>query len=726
MIQAVLVIVALVTILVGVRSPAPARTPAPADPATWRDAFAIGALLAAHTPELLLMRAASNLPGFLPADARTHAIVARRLFDGGIGSGWVDSYLGGFPLASHYPIVGWVLTGLPMALGVSPVNATNWVCFGCIVATPVLAYLLARRLGATVLSSLAGTLLVVWTSPLNPFVGSTATYFHLGLVSQCVVMPLLVLWLASVLVGRNLAWAALWANLSFLAHPQVALGAAILLTVAVAAARRRQWALNAGASLGSAALVSAVVYGYGMLHLGLPFGWPVIPRWMQLGFGPDRLVDWFWEGVLLDRDRLPILTGLWAASVVVLFARAKLAPARAALITSVLVVALSVVGPSLADAGRLGELALKVVQPLRILALVPLVAAASVIVALEQQRETMGRWFGRILPMRATQVVGAAVGVGIALPLALSHAGNANARIAAISASIAQGPCGAREPDEAQFQALRAALGQLRGVRLWIDDREGAVPATCTAATGIESASALPLATTRGVGAHVGFAWQLVRLLAPEQPGLAERSEALGISHLLLGAELGPENAPGFELVGRYGPLHLYARRSGSSLFGLGCARERRSGPSATLGAGLLRDAGSEAQRTALFDPSEWIELRPDALPAGFDVVTEPCSIDGALLSSEAHANARHSVEVDAPGPVELVLRVTAHPAWRWKLDGRSVQPRMIFPAYYAVALPAGHHRVEVTAHWNPWVAAALLISVLGPLAWGIVVWRRR
>ena len=110
---------------------------------------------------LLLMRAASNLPGFLPADARTHAIVARRLFDGGIGSGWVDSYLGGFPLASHYPIVGWVLTGLPMALGVSPVNATNWVCFGCIVATPVLAYLLARRLGATVLSSLAGTLLVV-------------------------------------------------------------------------------------------------------------------------------------------------------------------------------------------------------------------------------------------------------------------------------------------------------------------------------------------------------------------------------------------------------------------------------------------------------------------------------------------------------------------------------------------------------------------------------------
>ncbi|MBI3201536.1 MAG: hypothetical protein HYZ29_08340 [Myxococcales bacterium] len=725
MIQGALVVAALVAVLVGLRSGEPSGDRAPATGPTWRDALAIVALLCAHAPELELLLATGQMPGFLPADARTHAVVARRLVEGGLGSGWIDSYLGGFPLATHYPIVGWLVIGLPMALGASPVAATNWVCLGCVVATPVLAYRLARTLGATELSSLGGALLLVWVSPLNPFVGSSATYFHTGLVSQCVVMPLVVLWVTSVLASRPLAWAALWANLAFLAHPQVALGGALLLGCACVVGGQRRWIVAAAASLGSALLGSAVVYGHGMRHLLLPFGWPPLPRWMQIGFGPDRLVDWFWNGELLDRDRLPVFTALWLGALVVLAVRARQRAARMALAATLVAVPLSVVGPSLGDAGRLGELALKVLQPLRLRALLPLVGAAAVVVAVEVQRERVTPALTRHFSRRAVQVVASALALALAFPMAAAHTEAASARLGAISRSLAQGPCGSPDPTSAQLNTLREDLRRLEGSRLWIDDREGSLAANCAALTGLESDSALPLATTRGVGAHVGFAWQLVRRLAIDEPGLAGRAEALGISHLLVGQPLAAANASDFELRARYGALHLYARRSGSGLFGVGCLRVRRSGPNAELAASLLEDAENELRRGTLFDRTVWTELVPNG-PPSFDTLTDGCDVEGARLRNEHHAASRHVVELEAPHPVTLVLRVTAHPWWRWTVDGRPVAPRMVFPAYPSISVPEGRHRIEVTARFSPWVVGALAWSVVGPIAWALVARRQR
>jgi len=725
MIQGALVIVALLAVFAGLRAQAPAEARASAPTPTWRDALAIAALLVAHAPELSLVLATRPMPGFLPADARTHAVVARQLFEGGWGSGWIDSYLGGFPLATHYPIFGWVLVGLPMALGASPVAATNAVCLACVAMTPILAYRLARRLGAAELSSLLGALLLVWVSPLNPFVGSSATYFHTGLVSQCVVMPLMVLWLTRVLTSQHLAGAALWANLAFLAHPQVALGGAILLVSVCVVSGQRRWVVAAASSLASAVVCSAIVYGHGMRHLLLPFGWPPLPRWMQVGFGADRLADWFWGGELLDRDRLPLFTALWLGAVVVLAARARVRAARMALVASVLAVVLSVIGPSLGQSGRLGELALKVLQPLRLLALLPLVGAAAIVTALEVQRPAVASFLSPRLSRRAVQVVVSALVVAVAAPMAHSHLTAVNARIDAIARSVAQGPCGTADPTFSELAALRADLRRLRGGRLFIDDREGSLAANCAALTGLEADSALPLATTRGVGAHVGFAWQLVRRLALEDPGLAQRAETLGISHLLVGQPLTPANASSFDLLARHGALHLYARRGGSGLFGVGCIRERRSGANAVLAAGLLEDADSEHRRVALFDPSGWTELAVDG-PPSFEALSESCAEGAASRSNEQHASSRHVIELEAQAPVALVLRVTAHPWWRWSLDGRPVESRMVFPGYPAISVPEGRHRIVVTASWSPWVVGALAGSLLGPLAWALVARRQR
>jgi hypothetical protein len=366
----------------------------------WRKLDAVLLLLIAFTNLDLLpvLRATRLLPDYLPGDSSTHALVAMHLFDSGWFPQWSESYVGGFPVTIHYPVLGWLLIALPMKLGASPTSTTLFVGYLTALSIPLLFYYVARKNGASLVSSLLVALFLQWFSPRTPFIGNVEVFATSGLLSQAVCMPFILLW-GSTLFGKGSASRVCYLEiLCVLSHPQITASAALIFGFGVVVTRNgaliRRYVLTQTIAI----FVAACVYGPGLATMRVPFGWPDLVPWLRFGFGPEKLYDWLVEGDLLDHDRPPLLTALWLSSVLLLVSRSRSnVIARVSVAISVIGFTLCISGPTLARAGNVGTAIVSVFQPLRTMACLPLVVASTILVTFELYRETPRRIFERLL-----------------------------------------------------------------------------------------------------------------------------------------------------------------------------------------------------------------------------------------------------------------------------------------------------------------------------------------
>src|SRR3954470_6969615 len=129
------------------------------------------AVLLGNLPLLLLAPWRRGADTFFPADAASHAKVALELATRGLGHGWLESYLGGFPFGHHYPPLGWLLLTLGMRAGLGAATAVNTLGFVAALAAPFALYTALVRAGARPLHAACGGCLLALVSPYNSFVG---------------------------------------------------------------------------------------------------------------------------------------------------------------------------------------------------------------------------------------------------------------------------------------------------------------------------------------------------------------------------------------------------------------------------------------------------------------------------------------------------------------------------------------------------------------------------
>lgn len=85
----------------------------------------------------------------------------------------------------------------------------------------------------------------------------------------------------------------------------------------------------------------------------------------------------------------------------------------------------------------------------------------------------------------------------------------------------------------------------------------------------------------------------------------------------------------------------------------------------------------------------------------------------------------RYEVEVDAVRDCHVMLKANYHPGWRVDVDGEAIDPIMVAPAYVAVPVKAGEHRVTFRYTASPLRVPLALGGVVSIL---VVAWlgRRR
>jgi hypothetical protein len=656
----------------------------------------------------------SGAPFVFWGDTQSHARVAAELARGGLGHGWLFSYLGGFPFGHHYPALGWLVLAAEIRAGLAPGAAVYALGFAATLALPLVLYFSLVRGRVAPGFAGVGALLACWVSPYNGFVGGDETFFTVGLVSQVVALPL-VLWLvAATLFGRRRWEAPLAAWLAMSSHPQVTVAALLVLGIASLASGRRHAIANVVWVSAIALCAGAALYGQGIASLDIPFGWPPNMGWRQFGFPPSRLRWWFEDGDLLDLDRAPVLTALVAAALLILVVDARRASSRALAVACVTTLLLAVSGQWLREQGRVGALLLSFLQPLRVVSLiVPLAASVLAVASARAARALAATGYGPIARHAPVAIVLLVAAIeAFALPSRLDYTSRVAASLR--DASSCSGP-GNRASADVDARDLREAVAALAGGRLWYDAHADTELQHCVTRYGIELASAVPIGTAASVGAHVGVLSHATQLLRPLQPGSARRAEALGIGHLLLErADAAPLD--GWALRYQRGALQLLSQPA--AIVGAGCIERRWSGRRDALREHLIEQLGEPAAADRLLDPQALtqIEYSDEAL-AESPVPGAGCDAAGATVEDVGVDAETITASVQSRAAVDVVFRVTAFPTWRVRIDGApAAVPSLIAPGFFAVRVPSGRHAlsasVELLPHYGLWISAALVASV--------------
>jgi hypothetical protein len=453
--------------------------------------------------------------------------------------------------------------------------------------------------------------------------------------------------------------------------------------------------------------------------------------WKVTGFGPDHVSRWFVDGELFDARRPSVLTAVWLVALVTCVASAwrgqNARAARAVLLASAASVALSVSGGLLHDLGRPGAFVLSFLQPLRVLCLVPVVAAALIAAALEVLGDALAklpegygtrRLVVAILWLRRTGLAPLVLAVPVvalacvALPDRLRWVHEWRQSLAAVEASSRA--CAAL--DYVPAPGAGPWWRRLEGGRLW-HDAESTNGLTCAVGAGFEVASTVPLAATSAVGTHVGVHAVAFRQLHPERPGSALRAEALGIRHALVDDQSASRD-DGWEVVARSAPYALLARRGGTGLVGVGCVESALYGADAEV-RDLLFATLPTAQGAAHFlDPTHLVALRADAGPTREEPVElDGCDATSAKVTESPAEPGRFDAQVESASPVDVVLRATAFPSWGVRVDGQPASIRTLAVGFFSVRVAAGAHHVEATVAPLPDYGVGLVIALLGTVA---------
>jgi len=697
-----------------------------------RHAAVLSVLLLAANAPLAIWAAAFSARG--AGDARTHARMAAAIARHGLSHGWTDAYGAGFPLGLHYPLVHSLVAALLVKAGLAPMVALDVLGLLAVLAAPFAVLAVGLRAGARPSAALAAALVVSWVTPGGYFVGGYEAFYGLGLFSQAMVIPFVVL-LAGAVARRGPFWhATAAAVLATLLHPQIAVAAALVMSLPVALSRDRgalERYLRAGVAMG---LVGAAVYGPGIATLKLPFGWPPMEAWRTIGFGPDHLRAWFFDGELLDVNRPPILTALWVGSLLVVLARLGRPLPRAAALASTVTVTLAVSGGALLRLGRAGSFLLSFLQPLRVLALVPLVAAFTVLVAIEEAAPVVaavyGRAVSRLAPAARSRLerpwVAAAVPLAlfaaVALPGRFAVAELVSQKVLGILGSFpANDACGPPFAAVSTPRPVKGWVASLSGGRLWYDDTTPRA-VECEFATGFEIDSRVPIAVTSGVGAHVGVLELAFHQLAPTRAGSARRAEALGVRHVLLFD--GPPKDPGWTTTHAIGDIVMADRVGGTDLVGVGCITTRWSGSNAALERRLFAGLATPEGADLLLHPNALVALEITRGRVS-ETPRDPgdCSSQGAVVTERPREPGAVEADIDAPAPIDVVLRVTAFPTWRVLVDGRPTPTTTVAPGFPSVRVGAGRHHVEAVVAPLPGYLVGVLLALLCA---GLCSWPRR
>lgn len=682
------------------------RNVAPSVTATWRAraltpgsaAATIALVLAACLPLLLVLPLVLRSPAPLSGDARSHALIAQGIATRGIARGWIDVYQGGFPLGPHYPSVGFLLAAALIRLGAETSLAVQTLGVLATLATPVVVALCVARAGGGVLPAACAGMVVAIVAPPDGFVGGVDAWLYIGVLSQVLAMPLVVL-LAYAVATDARRFAVITSALLTVTHPQVTATTLLALgvTVALTGARAR-WASLALAAAASF-VAGAAVFGPGLATLEVPYGWPPAQAWRITGFPPERLSWWLGDAELLDKGRAPVLTALWGASIVVVAARARAPLPRAVLVANAATLAFSVSGTALARAGRLGAALLSFLQPIRVMGLVPLVVAAAVAVALHEVFTVLAACDRRAL--RVAQILVAALVVSsgaLCLPRRIPWRSQ-------LAEATRGGACGTSTPRGFDAALVGEWLARLDRGRLAYDDT-GPL-ADCADRAGLELASAVPVGVTPAAGGHVGVHWQAFHAIRPGTPGGAGRAESLGVRYWLqaAGEPLDPTH---WSRRAGAGDVTLWERIGGTDVVGVGCLRARWSGADVAL-----RESVTAAIRgDGLDDPTSLVELVTAGAPLTRSSIDEPCVVEGATVAERPREPGAHEAVIDAPGPLHVVIRVAPFPTWRVTVDGRPVAARRVLPGFLAVPVDAGRHTVVATTSPSAGHVGILLLAL--------------
>lgn len=658
-------------------------------PGRWGLCLALAVAMSA--PLWLALPTLLRSDALVPSDASTHAAVAAAMAREGLPHGWVETFNGGFPVALHYPVVGWLLVAGLVRAGLPIVSAFQSVAIGCLLLAPVVAVAAAWRRGASPAAALGGGAMIAWLSPHNAFVGGWETALTRGLLSQVISWPASLL-LVGAVVSEGPAWAPVLAGaLLFAVHPQVGVGVLLVLLPAVIASWDRAAALRFGRALLGACVLGVAEYGPGLRTLRVPFGWPPMEEWQRLGFPPARMLDWLLFGGLLDKDRAPVISLFWLFSVAILLAGLRRRACRVALVAAGTALLLALSGRALGHLGGLGALLLSFLQPLRVLPMVPITAAGCVVVAITELQATVES-LASPRPW-ASASAGGLGGVLLALLTALALPARFRwvaERLTEETVPAAGEKCGSARPDVQISTALPWLTGLTRG-RVEFYAPPGVQP--CAFTRGTILASPLPLAHGGGVGAHVGVNSVAFEQLRPTQPGSARRAERLGIRYLVHTLDQTPAPEDGWIERHRGGGVILSEREGGTDLVGVGCISRVWRGPDAALREALVRDLRGDT--SALDRPTlTQIEAAPGAL-AESEVALGACSTEGAAVVERRREPGAYEATIEALAPVDVVIRASAFPSWRVWVDGVEAPVRQVAPGFPSVRVPPGRHRIE-------------------------------
>jgi hypothetical protein len=437
-----------------------------------------------------------------------------------------------------------------------------------------------------------------------------------------------------------------------------------------------------------------------------------------LGFGFRRWDWWLLDGDLFDRGRdLAPLTALGGVLLLTALLRLRRPAPRAAVALLLATMLASSLGPTLERLGGIAALALSVLQPLRVLAFLPLAVAALLVVTLEEALPLVvaGLGVSRAPALRRVGAGRAAVWL-LAGVVALPLLGALPNRVLAARELRARWAGGACEPAPPGYVAseLQAWVGALHGGRLWFDHGEQGKLALCGERDGLVVSSSVAMATTSGAGAHVGMEWLAGQKLAPERAGAAARAESLGIRYILMTEA----PAAGFGERRRHGSVALYAREGGTDFVGAGCVVERWQGSDAALRERLVRELGTPRGTDTLLDPARLTELvrAPGALVVSTGAAGG-CDPTGATIRERDRESGAFEADIDAPNPVDVVFRATAFPTWRVTLDtGPALPTKLVAPGFFAVRVPRGKHHLVATVSLLPGYGLFVSLGVLGVL----------
>jgi len=687
------------------------------------------AVLAAGAPVVLMSPWVSGEPTFWGDDA-THARVAADIAAQGIPHGWIDSYMGGFPFGIHYPPVGWLLIALLLKMGFTPAGATHLLGAVATLAAPLSFYAGAVRCGARPAFAVVGAVCLSWVAPYNPFVGGYESFFSLGLVSQVLALPLCIL-LASSLARSSGSWPPVLLGASAMAvHPQLTAATLVVAFAACAVAGRRAPIERCVRAAIAAGATAAALYGPGLVTLEIPFGWPPDMGWKRVGFRPSRLIWWLQDGDLLDAGRVMALTQLLGGCGLALVLQARRPVPRAVAVGCVLSLLLSVSGGALEQSGVVGAAMLAFLQPLRVVALTPVVAAAMVTVALEESSARISRAFCVTQgPVWAASVGPALTGiVGIILLFALPNRWQyAKDRRLDLKTRASQ-PCSALAPHGYDRATVHGWVRSLSRGRLWSSQHSEDPLYACVINDGIELSSSVPMATTGGAGSHVGVHWIAFSRLEPTRIGSVDRAEALGVRHVLLLHD--GEPPAGWKRAQRSGNIQLWSHERATSLVGVGCIRERWRGSDSALRKQVQDGMATPEGADALMSPTRFIALEAAEVP--FEKREEAsigCDPNLATVREVPREPGALEAEVRCASPVDVILRMAAFPTWRVTVNGEpsSVVER-VSPGFLSVRVPAGEHRILAVAQWPRGYLGLLVLGALGVLLAGSVqlAWVRR